>query len=345
MSVKQIRNKGIIVPAGIMSVPQTSLRFYKKDESIVPTFGMVVYGKVISVGQHSRITTKANVSRDLLPGTRIFAVYGTRYATDYFHVIVPGKFAEEVDLVSAGGIIGTVTSSNQLMKQPTRIQILGVVCHANGNPIMTTDYRHRAVRTTSNGKKKPKLILVVGGDMNSGKTKSAAAIVRTLSTNGKKVVAAKLTGSAAPKDIQLMYDHGAFKVFDFTHLGYPSTYLLSNEKLLENLEIFEQVASNTNTDYFVVEIADGILQRETSYYLSLPVLKQRIHKLVFASTGTLGAIAGCTIIQEKFGLVPDAISGVISSAPLALEELRQWSQIPTFSNLKPNRNDLFSLLE
>ena len=60
--------------------------------------------------------------------------------------------------------------------------------------------------------------------MNSGKTTTAAHLIKGLVQAGLKVGAAKLTGTGAVGDIWLMQDAGANLVLDFTDTGFPSTY-------------------------------------------------------------------------------------------------------------------------
>ena len=85
-------------------------------------------------------------------------------------------------------------------------------------------------------------------------------------------------------------------------------------------------------NYWVVEIADGLLQRETAFLLQSEEVKSRIHKLIFCSQDACGAIGGLKILHERYKLVPDAISGVCSSSPLGVQELREYTDIPVFDN-------------
>lgn len=159
-----------------------------------------------------------------------------------------------------------------------------------------------------------------------------------LATMGHKVRGSKVTGTASLKDILRMEDAGALPVADFTHFGYPSTYLLDREQLLEIFNKLDLKYANNPSNYWVVEFADGILQRETAMLLECSEVKARIHRLIFAAHDALGAIAGVDILRRNFGLAPDAISGLCSASPLAVQELSQFTDVPVVSNMQRNLN-------
>ena len=91
-------------------------------------------------------------------------------------------------------------------------------------------------------------------------------------------------------------------------------------------------------DAGVVEIADGILQRETAMLLASDEVRSRIHRLIFATHDALGTIAGIDILKERFGLVPVAISGRCSASPLATGELAEFTDLPVVSNTQRDLN-------
>jgi hypothetical protein len=149
---------------------------------------------------------------------------------------------------------------------------------------------------------------------------------------GHAVRASKVTGTASLKDILHMQDAGAERVSDFSHLGFPSTYLLEEDELLGIFHDLDGKFANNPSKYWVVEFADGILQRETAMLLRDPRVRSRIHRLVFSASDAFGAIGGLRILREEFDLEPDAISGRCSSSPLMIRELREWTKVPVFDN-------------
>lgn len=169
--------------------------------------------------------------------------------------------------------------------------------------------------------------------MNSGKTTTAAMCCWALAKAGHPITASKITGTASLKDILLMQDSGASKISDFTYFGYPSTYLMSPEELSD---LFLKFDGSNNENYWVVEFADGILQRETKMLLQDEYVRSRIDKLIFNAHDTFSAIGGIKILQKDFGYDVDAVSGVISGSPLLIKELRDYSSVPVINNMSPN---------
>ena len=129
-----------------------------------------------------------------------------------------------------------------------------------------------------------------------------------------------------------MQDAGAETVSDFSHFGFPSTYMLDEPTLTGIFENLDARYAASPNKFWVVEFADGILQRETAMLLRDPRVRSRIHRLVFSASDAFGAIGGLRILREEFDLEPDAISGRCSSSPLMIQELREWTKVPVFDN-------------
>ena len=111
------------------------------------------------------------------------------------------------------------------------------------------------------------------------------------------VGAAKIsTGSG--RDTWLMTDAGSQLTLDFTHAGYPSTYLLSAEQIDQIIEILITNLSAANIDAIVVEVADGLLQRETAALLNSKVFAKNIDSLILRRA-CHGAVAGAPLLEQK----------------------------------------------
>jgi hypothetical protein len=132
-----------------------------------------------------------------------------------------------------------------------------------------------------------------------------------------------------------MEDAGAEKVSDFTHLGYPSTYLLPSETIIDIFNRLDLKYANKSSNYWVVELADGIVERETAMLLSNKEFTSRIHKIVFCAGDALGAIGGKRLLKDKYGIHADAISGLCTATPLHVREIRQFTDLPIFASAKP----------
>jgi len=342
MSVEKIR--GIhIRPSAAFAVPANKFRYHCTSEKS-PEVGDVVFGRIKYLGQHRSLENCSGRIHQIQDGRNGFFVFGNRYAPDYYEGLVPEKFGGTVDLLARSGLVGNVICKSSLVSDPTQIELLGYMCDSEGAILNTRNFNLVRPKSTEKKEHRAKMVLCVGTSMNSGKSAAAAACCRSLSAAGHIVRASKITGTASLKDILLMEDCGAGPVSDFTHLGFPSTYLLSEEELLHIFNSLDLKYANNPKNYWVVEIADGLLQSETAFLLTSKVLKKRIHKLVFAAHDAFGAIGGLDILQKRFGLVPDAISGVCSSSPLAIRELSCFTKIPIFDSLNPALHKLSKLL-
>jgi hypothetical protein len=240
--------------------------------------------------------------------------------------------------------VGTIKTKNALIKDPTKVRILGYVCDSMKRILNTRSFS--LIKAKLKEKKEPRspMILVCGTSMNSGKSMAATACCWALSAMGYRVRGAKITGTAGLKDILHMNDAGAERYADFSYLGFPSTYKLSLEELLYIFNTIDLKYANNPKNFWVAEFADGIIQRETAMLLSSPEVQSRIHKLVFCASDAFGAIGGIRILKERFGLQPDAISGLCSSSPLFIKELSEYSQLPVFSSVDINISLLQSIL-
>ena len=80
--------------------------------------------------------------------------------------------------------------------------------------------------------------------------------------------------------------------------------------------------TDTGADTVIVEIADGIYQRETAMLLRDPAFQASVDQVVFASSDALGARAGVTELLDA-GLTVAAASGIMTRSPLATAEARE----------------------
>lgn len=332
-----------ILPSAAYTIDRKQIRSYSFVDK-QPEIGDVIYGKITRLGQHTELENKSGRIHRLNEGSTAIFVFGNRYAPDFYEGIIPTTMTTKVDLLARSGIVGQVQVKNFSVSEPTQVKILGYVSDANGKILNTRQYP--LINPTQSQKKeeRAKLILFIGTSMNSGKSTSATACCWALTTMGYNVRASKVTGTASLKDILHMQDAGASIVNDFTHFGFPSTYLLEEPELLKIFNDLDLKYANNSKNYWAVEFADGILQRETALLLKSEAVRSRIHRLVFAAHDTFGAIGGLNILKHEFGLVPDAISGVCSSSPLFLRELSAFTDIPVFNNMDCDLKQLSQLL-
>ena len=280
-----------------------------------PRPGDLVLARVGTVGQHKRIERPDGRRAHLFAGDEIIVAYGNRYAPDQFEARVPANL-KECDLVAAGGIAAQVYSSHRNMAPATRIQPVGVLVDARGQ-VLNLD-RFAAPRKPE-AETLPPVIAVLGTSMNSGKTTALSRLVLGLSRAGLKAAACKVTGTGAGGDYWMMRDAGAAHVADFTDMGHASTYGLTPHELEQILLGLVADAAGTAPDVILLEIADGLMQPETRALIDSPLLHGLVQGTVFAASEAMGAVAGCSLLQQR-RLPVIAVTGAFTASPLAVQE-------------------------
>lgn len=334
---------GFLLPSAAYVMQRRQVRHYEHTDKR-PEVGDLVYGRIVRIGQHVSLENREGRIHMVNDGTKAVFVFGNRYAPDYYEGVVPDHLPREVDLLARSGVVGQMLYKNARVSDPTRVRILGYVCDKEGNILNTRNHSIVRPRKQQKTGRRAKMVLVVGTAMNSGKSQTAVACCWGLSAMGYTVRGSKVTGTASLKDILHMEDAGATPTTDFSFLGYPSTYLLSEEELLNIFNTLDLKYANNPRNFWVVEIADGLLQRETAMLLQSPVVRERIHRLVFCSNDSMGAIGGLKTLRERFNLEPHAISGVCTSSPLGMRELEAECNVPVFANMQPDLKVLSEIL-
>jgi hypothetical protein len=335
-------DRGFILPSAALTIKRSQVKYYMHSDKS-PENGDIVYGKICLVGQHSSLENASGRIHMIHDGTKAVFVFGNRYAPDYYEGLVPDQMIGEVDLLARSGVVGIVKTKNSMIKDPTKVRLLGYVCDESGNVLNTRKFPLIKPRTKVKKQPRAKMILVCGTSMNSGKSFAAAACCWALTSTGYNVRACKVTGTASLKDILLMNDSGAQHYADFTYLGHPSTYLLEKEELIEIFNQLDLKYANNPKNFWIVELADGIIQRETRLLLESEVLRSRIYRFIFCANDAFGAIGGLHLLKS-FDLTPNALSGICSSSPLHVRELSEFTKIPVFNSVEPDRNKLTEIL-
>ncbi len=291
--------------------------------------GDLVVAEVLTLGKHTAIETRESVRENIFPGDVIVGAFGNRYATDQYEGYVPDGPAETCDLLSIGGVCGDVTSRHVTMISPTKLRVHGLVCDQDGQVINQREFGVRPRSSEGGGE----LILVVGSSMNAGKTTVVGTLARALSRAGFRVAAAKLTGTAASKDARFFASSGARPVLDFTDAGYPSTYMVDVDEIVQMHQTLLTHLRASAPDYIIVEVADGIFQRETQLLLEHPDFLATVDHVFFAANDSLSALTGQRFAADH-GLPLRAIAGRVSMSPLAAREVEQVTGLPCLTNQK-----------
>lgn len=313
--------------------------------SRAPRIGDVVLAEVVKVGRNKTIETRDGVAMHLFPGDRIVGAFGNRYATDQFEGYVPDEPVEDCDMFSMGGVCGRVASKHASMSDPTRLRILGQVHDGDGRPLNTRSFGLPLSIDSANGTRSgAEVILVVGSTMNSGKTTTAGTIARALDRQGHRVAAAKVTGTASGKDGRFFEASGARPVVDFTSAGYPSTYMLGREELLGLYHGVLAHLRSADPDYIVIEIADGIFQRETRMMLESEAIRSSVDHVFFAAGDSLSIDCGVRVLRD-YDLPLRATAGAITQSALAAWEAEEASGMACLSVDRMMNGELVEALQ
>ncbi len=295
----------------------------------VPKAGDVAIFKVLEIGKHQAIQSESGKNAYIFPGDYIMGAFGNRYATNQFEGYVPKQVEERYQILGQGGCVGVLASTHAKLQLigATQLMLVGYVTNKHGK-IINTEYLHtQPVQFDMNMHRSYKTILSVGSSMDSGKTTSAAYLARGLKRAGKRVGFIKLTGTVFSKDKRFVKDCGAEKALDFSDLGFPSTYMYGLEDLLKIYATLLQQLTAINPDYIIIEIADGLLQRETSLLLHDFGFMSTVDHILLSCADSLGVLSGLDFLS-KINFRPFGISGSINASPLLVEETKRATKIP-----------------
>ncbi len=302
-------------------------------KTYVPKAGDVAIFEVIEICSLNAIQNFEGRNCRIFEEDYVMLAFGNRYASNQFEAYVPQAYQDTYDLVGKGGVVGNVASMYYKLEDigPTKLKLVGYATGLNGR-VINTIYHHRQPTPFQPFESRPfKTILSVGASMDSGKTTTAAYLCRGLKSAGNKVAYIKLTGTIFNKDKMFCYDCGADYVSDFSEMGYPSTYLCSLDEILDIYEGLLQEVSAINPDYLVIEIADGLYQRETQRLLNHLAFSDSINYTVLSCSDSLAVHTGIQLLAPIFGERVLAVGGRFTGSPLLVEEVEQQGTIPVLT--------------
>ncbi|MDM9559447.1 DUF1611 domain-containing protein [Bordetella petrii] len=287
-----------------------------------PRPGDLVLAEVAKIGHHKALELRDGRRANLFVGDEIVVAYGHRYAPDQFEAEIRGDL-QACDLVAAGGIASSVLSRSAKTAPATRIAPIGLLADRGGRVLNVADATLPPLRA----RKTARVYAVIGASMNAGKTTTAVSLIRGFLAAGHRVGSAKVTGTGAGGDLWRMMDAGARPALDFTSAGVVSTYKVERAELLRIFLTLASHAMNTGIDILVIEVADGLYQRETALLLQAPEFQELVDGVFFAARDALGAKAGVEWLA-RHRLKTIALSGIITIAPLAIQEATEAVGLP-----------------
>lgn len=317
------------------SIITKSVRDFKINRKIrqtyIPKAGDVAVFQVLSIGKHKAIQAENGNNNYIFPGDKILATFGTRYATAQFEGYVPKKHHSKYQILGQGGVVGVLASLHAKFEDigPTEVRLVGYAVDNDEN-VINTIY-NGVERLSFNPIKRPyEMYLSVGAGMDSGKTTTAAFLSRGFMQQKRKVAFIKLTGTVFAKDCSVVRDCGAKTAVDFSYCGYPSTFLCETDEVLDILETLLNRIERINPDVVVIEIADGLIQRETKALINHKPFMDMIDGVLLSCADSLSVKSGIEILS-KINHKPIIISGIFTASPLMTSEVKNETDIPVFT--------------
>ena len=306
-----------------------------------PVSGDLALFRVTRVGAHTRVINTVNQKVRIYAGDVCIGVFGNRYATDALEAEVQGL--RNLSLLTTAGMVGTVKSKHSSISRTTQVAFLGYLkssqTQINLKRIFSTNSKVKNCQIDE----AINLILVVGSGMNSGKTTTCRKLIKSLTQRGTRVAACKVTGSISPRDTDEMISAGAIYVTDFSDYGFPSTYKCDREELMFLFETMLADLSQYKPDLIIMEIADGVLQRETNQLLNEPLFKKWAKGVIVTADSAPAALYSVEYLQSK-GFRTLCLSGSITSSPLYVKEFKDRHDVPVISS-KPSLMDFAPIFE
>jgi hypothetical protein len=302
-----------------------------------PVAGDVALFKVSRVGENKALVTNTNKRMRIYVGDLIVGVFGNRYATDAFEGDVEG--IRNLSLLTASGMVGTLKSKHRSVSKPTRVSFIGFLQFIIGQRVNLKQIKFNKSQPKSRLKN---LILIIGSGMNSGKTTTCSKVIKSFSEMGIKVAACKLTGSVSHRDQYEMTSAAAAYTIDFSDYGFPSTYKCDKQELIDLFNTMVADIEKIDPDVTVMEIADGLLQRETHLLLSEPLIKKSTNGILLTADSAPSAIYAAEYLK-RIGYNIFAVSGALTSSPLYIREFQMNSDIPVISSASDD-SKMFNVL-
>lgn len=319
-------------------------------EHLKPCVGDVALLRIEELGYHKSLVISNNKRSRLYDGDIFVGVFGNRYATQSLEAEV--EDTENLSMLTASGMVGTVKSKHKDFGKITNLSFVSFLTFYNGQRVNQKIQQSNKIIPYSSYSSSPlyntdaikkNLLVVVGTGMNSGKTTTASKLIKGLSKMGIKVAACKLTGSVSNRDMDEMLSASANTFIDFSDYGFPSTYLCSKKELLDLFNTMIITLQKTNPDIIVMEIADGLLQRETAMLLKDTSIKSLIKWVVVTAESPLSALYAVeNLSKEGYNII--SVSGTMTSSPLSIKEFQKNSKINVTSSANFN-DQLINILK
>jgi len=228
------------------------------SENIITKEGAVIAVEALEDKKiYNKLELRSGRMAIIKKGDILAVALGNRRALRGFSGSVPKKIivGDTIQVLNIGGVAGIIESENlSEVGKALNCKVLGAVVSDNKVLNIKDNKKFEAKEKIETN---PKLILVTGTCMNSGKTVICAEIINKLRKKGKKVAIAKVAGIAAIRDLKMCKDYGAFMTSSMIDAGLPSS--VTNCDFLGYAKAMIDYLQSHNPDFIVIEFGDGLL--------------------------------------------------------------------------------------
>jgi hypothetical protein len=284
----------------------------------------------------------------LYPGDVIAGALGQRDALHGFsgHVPQTVTVGDHLQLLNAGGVIGTGAVRHPALGDPFVVEVLGSVLRftglerSGGSPARVSDGALDPVELVPEDT--PPVLALLGTSMDSGKTTAASVIISELTHRGHTVAAGKLTGISLRRDILAMSDCGADPVALFTDFGIvtttPENSVAAGCALLAHL-------AETEPDVIVLEMGDGLLGNYGVHgLLDDDPFRTALTAMALCAVDPVGAWGAVRLLHERYGLRPAVVTGPVTDTPVGRGFCADQLGVPAANALEQGGELLTALL-
>ena len=131
---------------------------------------------------------------------------------------------------------------------------------------------------------------------------------------------------------------------DFTDAGHVTTYGIDAAEVVKITQTLVSQIALKGCDIAIIEIADGVFQRETGAFLESDYTRKALNGLVFAAGDAAGAIAGSQWLKQR-GHCVLGISGALTQSALQIREAETVTGTPVFTVNSLRTADTAQLLQ
>jgi hypothetical protein len=329
----------------------------------------VFVDKVASVAQHSNLSNKLRLSRDIpceegvlvavrvlnnkarynqleltsgrmatvTQGDIVVGALGHRKALRGYSGHLPTELAvgDTIQLLNIGGVLGICDSANPDVGPPFDCEVLGTVLHF---PYLGERIGVPARAGAQSLDPEAPLdmqgvpvVALAGTCMDSGKTAAACAIVSRLRHRGMHVAACKATGVSLRRDVLAMQDAGALETMIFSDLGIVTTTAENGPALTRTL--LSSLAAE-QPDVIVLELGDGLLGAYgVEAILTDQSIRDALTAVVLCANDPVAAWGGAKILREQYEIEPAVVSGPATDNAVGIDQISERLGLPAINAL------------